>query len=105
MWSKSGRSEFLESVRKRTDPISLRWPADPIGVKVIPNGVDSSFVRPAEHRDERPFMFLLVGRFHAQKSLGFLVEAAAALRARTQLPVRVVFVGDGGSSSILAGTG
>ena len=74
---------------------ALSEAADPIVVKVIPNGVDSVFFRPVPRRDDRPFVFLFVGRLQAQKNLAFLLDSISALRRTATLPFRVVFVGDG----------
>jgi glycosyltransferase involved in cell wall biosynthesis len=74
---------------------ALSEATDPVGVKVISNGVDTDFFRPCAVRGERPFTLLFVGRFHAQKNLAFLLEAVAALRREAAIPFRLVMVGDG----------
>lgn len=71
--------------------------ADPYGVRVIPNGVDSGmFVPRARSRaGGGPTTVLFVGRFHQQKNLPFLLEQVARLHEAAPHDWRLVMVGDG----------
>lgn len=58
--------------------------ADPVRVRVIPNGVDTEFFHPAPadpemRRPDKPFRLLFVGRFQGQKNLPFLLRECARL--------------------------
>jgi glycosyltransferase involved in cell wall biosynthesis len=70
--------------------------ADPVRVRVIPNGVDASFFRPC-HRvvPTSQYRILFAGRLHAQKNLILVLSALAALRSSTEVRVTLDVVGDG----------
>ena len=78
--------------------------ADPVGVLVIPNGVDTEHFRVSATDSVRPFTFLFVGRFQKQKNLPLLLNAIAALRCQTDQRFRVVLVGDGPLRELLETT-
>lgn len=67
--------------------------ADPFPVRVIPNGVDTDFFRPAI-KGELPqrLRILFVGRFQNQKNLSFLLQETARLAKNT---VELHLAGDG----------
>jgi glycosyltransferase involved in cell wall biosynthesis len=70
---------------------------DPVPVRVIPNGVDSTLFRPGEAGEragEGEFRILFVGRLHELKNIDLLFKAAAALSGEG-VPVRIELVGDG----------
>jgi glycosyltransferase involved in cell wall biosynthesis len=71
---------------------------DPVPVRVIPNGVDASYFRPAEP-DSRPargpFRILFVGRLQSQKNLALVLRTFAAIKSQTDVPLRLDIVGDG----------
>lgn len=67
--------------------------ADPIPVRVVPNGVDTDFYRPPEEPPKGPFTFLFVGRFQPQKNLPVVISAFAEAFAGSD--VRLKLVGDG----------
>jgi glycosyltransferase involved in cell wall biosynthesis len=69
--------------------------ADPIQVDVVPNGVDTRFFCPASQKKDRPFRFLFVGRFQAQKNLDFLLEQLAWLHRETKKDFVLHMVGEG----------
>ncbi|MFL6538893.1 MAG: glycosyltransferase family 4 protein [Chthoniobacterales bacterium] len=70
--------------------------ADPIPVRVIPNGVDTEFFHPAAHRPiSDRFRVTFAGRFQAQKNLGVLLEQFAQLRDKAARHVELHLVGDG----------
>jgi glycosyltransferase involved in cell wall biosynthesis len=69
--------------------------ADPIAVRIIPNGVDLERFRPPAQRPPEPFHFLFVGRLNEQKNVGLLLEAVAELARSVNRPFRVSIVGDG----------
>jgi glycosyltransferase involved in cell wall biosynthesis len=78
--------------------------ADPVPVRMIPNGVDTEFFAPpGQPRQANPAPRLLfVGRFQAQKNLPWLLGQLAAFR-RTSGPSFVVdLVGDGPQRPMLA---
>jgi glycosyltransferase involved in cell wall biosynthesis len=85
-------SPGLKEMSERADP----WP-----VRVIPNGVDTDFFCPSENRNtteqpqQRPFVFLFVGRFQVQKNLFYLIHQAASLKHSGVGPFALHFVGDG----------
>lgn len=72
-----------------------RYGVDPSRVRVIPNGVDSSFLRPAgevaAERRDGPVRLLFVGRLDAQKNVMRLLEALDHVQADVEL----VVVGEG----------
>jgi glycosyltransferase involved in cell wall biosynthesis len=71
--------------------------ADPVGVQVIPNGVDCGFFVPRAQPEAGggPTTVLFVGRFHRQKNLPFLLEQMARLRSADPGGWRLGLVGDG----------
>ena len=74
---------------------TLSEAADPIPVRVIPNGVDAQFFSPGTGSRDGPFTFLFVGRLQAQKNVRLLLQAAARLRRENPTAFRVIIVGDG----------
>jgi glycosyltransferase involved in cell wall biosynthesis len=78
----------LARLSERTDPVSVR---------VIPNGVDTTLFRPAEageRKEVSEFRILFVGRLHEEKNVAIVLEAVAALH-RGRSAIRVDLVGDG----------
>lgn len=71
--------------------------ADPIGVEVIPNGVDTAFFTPrrAIPIEHEALHLLFAGRFQEQKNLFELLRQFATASTRTQRPMRLTLVGDG----------
>ena len=69
--------------------------ADPIPVRVIPNGVDTKFFSPKEKMKGIVFRFLFVGRFQKQKNLTYLLDNMAQLSQQCQTPFVLTLVGDG----------
>jgi len=72
--------------------------ADPVPVRVIPNGVDADFFAPDPHNGamvDPVFRILFVGRLHEQKNVAMLLRVLADLRERTTTPMHVDIVGDG----------
>jgi glycosyltransferase involved in cell wall biosynthesis len=69
--------------------------ADPVAVRIIPNGVDLERFRPPAQRPQEPFRFLFVGRLNEQKNVGLLLEAVAELARTVRRPFRLSIVGDG----------
>lgn len=70
---------------------------DPVPVRVIPNGVDSTVFRPGtpgERAEGGDFRILFVGRLHELKNIDLLFKAAAGLREEG-VAVRLDLVGDG----------
>src|SRR6516225_2700823 len=54
--------------------------ADPVSVRLIPNGVDLTFFRPSENPDPRQWVLLFVGRLHWQKNVSSLVSVLEEIR-------------------------
>src|SRR6516162_6622802 len=54
--------------------------ADPVSVRVIPNGVDPMFFRPSENRELGQLLLLFVGRLHWQKNVSALVFVLEEIR-------------------------
>jgi glycosyltransferase involved in cell wall biosynthesis len=70
--------------------------ADPIPVRVIPNGVDTEFFHPPAQRPVSDrFRVAFVGRFQAQKNLAVLLEQFAQMRDKAPRRVELHLVGDG----------
>jgi len=68
--------------------------ADPISVKVIPNGVDSEYFCPVfNKRDQLTFLF--AGRFQVQKNIFSLISAFAEVKNRSEKGIRLDLVGAG----------
>lgn len=80
-------SEGLKSISQQTDPIPTI---------VIPNGIDTSYFKPARNqkRDEN-LSFIFVGRLSEQKNLYFLIEQFSILKNEINIPFIVNIVGDG----------
>lgn len=69
--------------------------ADPFKVRVIPNGVDIDFFKPAEMKRQGIFRFLFAGRFQSQKNLFFLLEQVSNLAKEADKKFELHMVGDG----------
>jgi glycosyltransferase involved in cell wall biosynthesis len=74
--------------------------ADPVFVRVIPNGVDTTFfapTRPGATEDQKhlSLMLLFVGRLHWQKNASALLRILEAIRSRFGLPATARVIGDG----------
>jgi len=72
--------------------------ADRLPVAVIPNGVDTTYYRPAIRQtpsSEIPFRFLFVGRFQPQKNLIWLFEQLAVFAAERPGGFSLDLMGDG----------
>jgi glycosyltransferase involved in cell wall biosynthesis len=72
---------------------ALSEKADPFPVQVVPNGINTDLFRPEPKRRTKVPTLLSVGRLHAQKNVGYLLNLVAALRRKTE--VRAVIIGDG----------
>jgi glycosyltransferase involved in cell wall biosynthesis len=68
-------------------------------VHLIPNGVDTALFAPAPRPPRARKHVLYVGRLSAEKNLGALLEAAAALAGRFDL--RLTLIGDGPARAAL----
>ena len=75
--------------------------ADPVSVRVIPNGVDPTFFRPSENREVGQWVLLFVGRLHWQKNVAALVFVLGEIRTRFGLQAVARIVGDGPERSNL----
>jgi glycosyltransferase involved in cell wall biosynthesis len=75
--------------------------ADPVSVRVIPNGVDPMFFRPSENRELGQLVLLFVGRLHWQKNVSALVFVLEEIRTRFGLQAVARIVGDGPERSNL----
>jgi glycosyltransferase involved in cell wall biosynthesis len=75
--------------------------ADPVSVRLIPNGVDLTFFRPSENPDPRQWVLLFVGRLHWQKNVSSLVSVLEEIRTRFGLLAVARIVGDGPERSKL----
>jgi len=69
--------------------------ADPVSVRVIPNGVDTTFFEPSTDQKRRPLMLLFVGRLHWQKNVSALLSILEVIRSRFGLPAIARVIGDG----------
>jgi glycosyltransferase involved in cell wall biosynthesis len=72
--------------------------ADPVPVRVIPNGVDADFYAPDPHIGtliDPVFRILFVGRLQEQKNVAMLLRVLADLREQGITPMHVDIVGDG----------
>ncbi len=71
--------------------------ADPYPVRIVPNGVDTTFWVPPENRPTpTPFRLLFVGRFQEQKNLPALLKSVSTLTAMPGLlGWELRLVGDG----------
>jgi glycosyltransferase involved in cell wall biosynthesis len=77
-------SQGLKALSEKTDPFP---------VQVVPNGINTDLFRPAPERRAKVPTLLSVGRLHAQKNVGYLLNLVAALKSETE--VRAVIIGDG----------
>jgi glycosyltransferase involved in cell wall biosynthesis len=66
---------------------------DPFAVQIVPNGVDTELFYPDSGRRAKVPTLLSVGRLHAQKNVGYLLNLVAALKNKTEIRARVI--GDG----------
>ena len=66
---------------------------DPFPVQVVPNGINTDLFRPEPERRAKVPTLLSVGRLHAQKNVGYLLNLVAALKSKTE--VRALIIGDG----------
>jgi glycosyltransferase involved in cell wall biosynthesis len=80
----SAPSQGLKELSEQTDPFP---------VQVVPNGVDIDLFQPAPQRRAKIPTLLSVGRLHAQKNVGFLLNLVVAIKGRTQVRARII--GDG----------
>jgi len=73
--------------------------ADPISVRVIPNGVDCTLFHPATNADARRpdqrLRLLFVGRVHQEKNLGIVLQQLARLPPATRERFELQIAGDG----------
>lgn len=80
----------------------LSLAADPVEVRVIPNGVDISRFRPAENsRSDETFRVLAVGRLQEQKNHTFALRILAQVKPQLSRPLEYHIVGDGPLRSAL----
>jgi glycosyltransferase involved in cell wall biosynthesis len=77
-------SQGLKALSEKTDPFP---------VQVVPNGIDTDLFRPEPQRRLKAPTLLSVGRLHAQKNVGYLLNLVAALKSKTE--VRALIIGDG----------
>jgi glycosyltransferase involved in cell wall biosynthesis len=77
-------SQGLKELSEKTDPVP---------VQVVPNGINTDLFRPNfGHRSKVPTL-LSVGRLHAQKNVGYLLNLVAAIKSRTEIKAQII--GDG----------
>jgi glycosyltransferase involved in cell wall biosynthesis len=69
--------------------------ADPVSVRVIPNGVDTTFFAPPSDQKRWPLVLLFVGRLHWQKNVSVLPRILEVIRSRFSLPAIARIAGDG----------
>jgi glycosyltransferase involved in cell wall biosynthesis len=77
-------SQGLKALSEKTDPFP---------VEVVPNGINTDLFRPEPERHAKVPTLLSVGRLHAQKNVGYLLNLVAALKSKTE--VRALIIGDG----------
>ena len=77
-------SQGLKELSERTDPFL---------VQVVPNGVDTDLFQLAPERRAKIPTLLSVGRLHAQKNVGLLLNLVAAIKGKTEVRARII--GDG----------
>ena len=77
-------SQGLKALSEKTDPFP---------VQVVPNGINTDLFRPEPERRAKVPTLLSVGRLHAQKNVGYLLNLVAALKNKTE--VRALIIGDG----------
>jgi glycosyltransferase involved in cell wall biosynthesis len=73
--------------------------ADPFSVQVVANGIDTDLFRPEPERRAKVPKLLSVGRLHAQKNVGYLLNLVVAIKRKTD--VRAQIIGDGPERSSL----
>lgn len=86
----SAPSEGLKKLSEKTDPFP---------VQVVPNGVDTELFRPDPTLRAHVPCLLSVGRLHAQKNVGYLLNLVSLIRAKTAVTARII--GDGPERSRL----
>jgi len=86
-------SQGLKALSEKTDPFP---------VQVVPNGIDTDLFRPEPERRAKVSTLLSVGRLHAQKNVGYLLNLVAALKNKTA--VRAQIIGDGPERPALEAT-
>jgi glycosyltransferase involved in cell wall biosynthesis len=77
-------SQGLKELSEKTDPVP---------VQVVPNGINTDLFRPDPERRSKVPTLLSVGRLHAQKNVGYLLNLVAAIKSRTEIKVQII--GDG----------
>jgi glycosyltransferase involved in cell wall biosynthesis len=77
-------SQGLKELSERTDPFP---------VQVVPNGINTDLFQPAPERRAKVPTLLSVGRLHAQKNVGLLLNLVAAIKDKTKVRARII--GDG----------
>ena len=77
-------SQGLKDLSEKTDPVP---------VQVVPNGIDTDLFRPDPERRSKVPTLLSVGRLHAQKNVGYLLNLVAAIKSRTEIKAQII--GDG----------
>ena len=86
-------SQGLKELSEKTDPVS---------VQVVPNGINTDLFRPDPERRSKVPTLLSVGRLHAQKNVGYLLNLVSAIKGKTQ--IRAQIIGDGPERSNLEAT-
>jgi len=77
-------SQGLKELSEKTDPFP---------VQVVPNGINTELFQPEPQRRLKVPTLLSVGRLHAQKNVGYLLNLVAAIKSKTE--VRALIIGDG----------
>ena len=77
-------SQGLKELSEKTDPVP---------VQVVPNGIDTDLFRSDPERRSKVPTLLSVGRLHAQKNVGYLLNLVAAIKRRTEIKAQII--GDG----------
>lgn len=104
------RRDILRHAREIVAPSiglkRLSEAADPVSVRVIPNGVDTTFfapIPPGAPKDQKdlPLTLLFVGRLHWQKNVSALLRILDVIRSRFGLPAVARVIGDGPERSYL----
>jgi glycosyltransferase involved in cell wall biosynthesis len=85
----------LEIVAPSSGLKLLSEAADPVLVRVIPNGVDTAIFSPARDQKGWPLLLLFVGRLHWQKNVPALLKLLQVLRSVCRLPAVARMIGDG----------
>jgi glycosyltransferase involved in cell wall biosynthesis len=95
------RKVMRESVASVANSFGLKQlseKTDPINIKVIPNGIDSTFFSPLPKdtvRASGPFKILFAGRFQEQKNIPALLYAARHLIIILRRNIELHLIGDG----------